>query len=354
MRVYIGTYTRDNDSQGIYRCAFDPATGALTLEAGGPFVANPSYLAIHPNGRSLYACSEMAGPGQAVGAVSALAIDPASGALTLLNQESTLGPGPCHVSVDATGRLAMAANYAGGSVCALPIRPDGSLAPASAFHQHAGASADPRRQSEPHGHSIWPDPSNRWALVCDLGLDQVLVYAMDPAQGTLTPPRWPYVRIAAGCGPRHLAFHPNGRWAYVLNELRSSVTCFDWDAAQGLLREFAHAPALPADFTAPNGAADIHITPDGRYLYASNRGQNALAIFRIDGESGLLTLLGYAPTGGDHPRNFAISPDGRWLLAANMRTHNIVTLRIEETGQLTPTGAVLGLPSPSCIKFWRG
>ncbi len=354
VRFYVGTYTHDNDSQGIYLAEFDPATGALALLGAGPFVANPSYVVIHPQGHRLYAVNELTGADRPLGAVSALAIAPDTGAMTLLNQESTLGTEPCHVSIDASGRMVMAANYAGGSVCAFPVRADGSLGPASSFQQHVGAGVDPRRQAGPLGHSIWPDPSNRWALACDKGLDKVLIYAMDPARGTLMPARQAYARGAPGAGPRHLAFHPNGRWCYVLNEIRSSVACFDWDAERGALTEFAHVPALPEEFTARNAAADIHLTPDGRFLYASNRGQNALAMFAV-GEAGELTLLGYEPTRGDHPRNFAIAPGGQWLLAANMRSNSIVAFRLDRaTGQLAATGHELSVPSPTCIQFWQG
>ena len=349
--VYVGTNTRGNDSKGIYICDLDMSTGELELLEHGPQVESPSFLAVHPNKQLLYACNSVGGPGEP-GALSAFAIDPGSGGLALLNQESSVGQGPCHVSVDHQGKVAMATNYSGGSVCMLPILADGRLGPATSFHQYQGSSVHPRRQTQPHAHSIWPDPSNGYALACDLGTDKVMIYAMDLAQGKLVPARTPYARIQPGAGPRHLDFHPNGRWVYVVNEVASSVTLFDWDADKGVLGEVAHVPAAPEDAPGSNTAADIHVTPDGRFLYASNRDHNSLAMFSIDQETGELTLLGYEPTQGDHPRNFGIDPTGTWLFCANMRTDNIVTYRIDSgTGKLATTGFQLQVPSPCCIKF---
>ncbi|NLX37528.1 MAG: lactonase family protein [Chloroflexi bacterium] len=353
MRVYIGTYTHNTASEGIYRCTFDPRTGALALDGLAARAQDPSYLALHPAQHTLYACNELSEfSGQPVGAVSALAIDRRDGALALRAQQPSGGAAPCHVSVDRSGRTLLAANYGGGSFCVLPILPDGALAPDGQLHRLVGSGPDAPRQERPHAHSIWPDPTNLWALGCDLGSDRVYVYALHPSQARLLPARAPFARVQAGAGPRHIAFHPNGRWVYLLNELRSAVTLFDWDPVHGLLNEVAHTPALPPDFEGPNGAADIHLTPDGRYLYASNRGQDALACFAVDPVSGLLTDLGYAPTGGQHPRNFGIAPGGRWLLVANMHSNNIVTLAIDAaSGALQPTGHVLSLPGPTCILF---
>jgi 6-phosphogluconolactonase len=347
MRAYIGTYTHNTASEGIYLCDLNPHTGELAIVGAAPRVENPSYLALHPNGRTLFACGEQtAGAGLA----TALRIDADSGALSLLNQESTLGPGPCHVSVDHAGRMVMVANYNGGSLAVFPVLSTGALGPASDFYQLTGSGPHPQRQERAHAHSIWPDPSQNWALACDLGSDRVLVYGLDRTNAQLRPARSPHVRVEPGSGPRHLAFHPNQRWVYLLNEIRSAVTLFDWHADRGLLVEVEHVPALPADFEGSNSAADIHLTPNGRFLYASNRGQDALAIFAIDQISGKLTLRGYQPTGGKHPRNFCIDATGRWLLVANMHSDSIVTFRLDAaTGGLTPTGAVLNVPSPSCI-----
>lgn len=353
MRVYVGTYTHSTHSEGVYYCAFDPATGALSLMGLAARVADPSYLALAPSGRTLYACNEVAEyKGERSGALSALAIDPSDGTLRLLNQQPTHGAHPCHVSVDHAGRMAMVANYSGGSLAAFPIRGDGSLGPASDVHQLSGRGLDPQRQAGPHAHSIWPDPTNRWALACDLGTDRVFLFGLNTAEGKLRSPRVSYVRVAPGAGPRHIAFHPNGRWAYLVSELRSAVTLFDWFPDRGLLAEVEHVPALPADYVGPNGAADIHLTPDGRYLYASNRGQDALAMFAVDPDTGRLTLLGYTPTGGQHPRNLCLDPTGRWLLVANMNSDKIVTLAIDAaSGRLYPTGHDLAVPSPTCILF---
>jgi 6-phosphogluconolactonase len=216
----------------------------------------------------------------------------------------------------------MVANYSGGSVTMMPLESGGRLAPATSFHQFEGASVHPRRQTQSHGHSIWPDPTNGYALACDLGTDKVMIFAMDLKNAELVPGRSPYVRIKAGSGPRHLDFHPNGRWVYVLNEVASSVTLFDWHPEQGVLAEVEHVAAAPEDAPESNTGADIHVTPNGRYLYASNRDHNSLAMFAIDQETGKLTLLGYEPTQGDHPRNFCVDPTGTWLFCANMRTDN--------------------------------
>jgi 6-phosphogluconolactonase len=353
MLAYVGTYTRNNESKGIYICELDMASGDLAVIGHGPWVESPSFLAIHPSKRYLYACNSLnEWGGKPGGAVSAFAIDPGTGALELLNQESTLGAGPCHVSVDASGKAAMATNYSGGSLCLFPLLDDGRLAPASDFHQLHGAGVDPRRQTQAHAHSIWPDPTNRYALACDLGTDRVMIYALDLEGGKLVPNRMPFARIRPGAGPRHLDFHPNGRWVYVVNEMISSVTLFDWYAERGVLSEVAHVPAAPASAPESNTGADIHVTPDGRFCYSTNRDHNSLAMFALDQETGVPSLIGYESTRGDHPRNFAIDPTGHWLLCANQNTDNIVTYRIDpETGHLKITGFELKLPRPVCIKF---
>jgi 6-phosphogluconolactonase len=350
--LFIGTYTRDNGSKGIYTCRQDAANGALEVVGNAPFVDSPSFLAIHPSKRYLYACNSLPEfRGKPGGAVSAFALDPGTGAMELLNQESTIGVGPCHVNVDRAGKLAMATNYGGGSICALPILPDGRLAPASDFHQFTGASVHPRRQTQPHAHSIWPDPTNQYAFTCDLGTDKVRIFQMDLANGKLVPGRQAFARTLAGVGPRHLEFHPNGRWMYVVNEVASSVTLFDWDAARGTLTEVQHLDAVPEGVEG-NTAADIHLTPDGKWLYATNRGHETIAMFAVDGATGLLTFLGYQSCLGKHPRNFAIDPAGAFLYAANMQSNDIFAFRINGTsGQLEPTGFRLDLPAPVCLKF---
>jgi len=352
MRIYIGTYTHGSASEGIYRCVFDPETGELVQAGVAARCVDPSFLALHPSGNTLYACNETVGDGDRVaGSVSAFAIEPDS-SLTLLNQQSTGGALPCQLSIDHSGSMVMVANYGGGSVASFAILPDGALSSMATLHQFYGSGLDARRQQAPHAHSIWPDPTNHWALACDLGTDRVRVFSMVPARARLTPARMAFARVEAGSGPRHLTFHPNGRWVYLLNEIRSAVTVFDWHADLGVLAEVQHLRALPADFAGPNGAADIHLTPNGRFLFASNRGQDALAAFAVDASTGRLTPIGYQPTGGQHPRNFCIDPSGRWLLVANMHSDNIVVFHIDgRTGALEPIGAALTVPSPCCILF---
>jgi 6-phosphogluconolactonase len=354
IRVYLGTYTRA-ESKGIYLAQLDLATGKLSQPKLVAEVKNPSFLAFHPTGKYLYAIGEMADfEGQKTGAVSALAIDPQTGGLTLLNQQSSGGAGPCHVSVDATGRCALVANYGGGSVACLPIGPEGRLTPATAFIQHHGSSVNVKRQAGPHAHSINVDPANRFAFVADLGIDKVLVYRLDATAGTLVANDPAGVDLKPGAGPRHFAFHPSTRWAYVINELDSTVTAFQYDAGRGTLTTQQNISTLPAGCTEPNFPAEVQIHPSGRFLYGSNRGHNSIAMFALDQESGKLTFLGCESTQGKHPRNFGIDPSGRYLVAANMETNNIVVFRIDpQTGRLQPTGSTVELSMPTCVKFMK-
>jgi len=350
MIVYVGTYTGGTSaSKGIYRLRLDLATGALT-EAGPPTEsASPSFLALHPSGRYLYAVNETDGP-KGEGGVSAFAVDARTGALAPLNKESSRGGGPCHLSLDARGRHVLVANYGGGSVAVLPVQGDGRLSPATTFVQHEGHGADPARQKGPHAHWVDVDKANRFALVADLGLDEVLVYKFDPARGGLTPNQPPAVHLAPGAGPRHVAFHPDGRHVYVINELQSTVTAFSYDAVKGALAELQTLSTVPPGFTEPTSTAEIAIRPDGRFLYGSNRGHDSIAVFAIDPASGRLTAAGHQPTRGKKPRNFAIDPTGTWLLAANQDSDNIAVLRIDgATGALSPVGEPFAVPRPVCV-----
>jgi 6-phosphogluconolactonase len=352
VRVYIGTYT-DGDSQGIYLCEFDAATGAIELKGLAAKAKNPSFLALHPSRKFLYAVSEVddyaASRG---GAVSAFSIDPADGRLTLLNHQPSMGAGPCHLSLDRQGKHALVANYGGGSIAVLPIDDAGRLGAPSAFVQHEGSSVNSQRQEAPHAHWIDVDPQNRFALVADLGLDKVLVYKFDATAGRLAPNDLPSVAMAAGAGPRHVAFHPSGKWAYVINELDSTVTALAYDAARGALEIIETKSTLPADARADNTTAEIEIHPSGKFLYGSNRGHDSIAMFAIDGESGRLTPLGHHPTGGRTPRSFGIDPTGGYLLAANQDSNSMVVHRIDSaTGRLSQTGQQVDVPRPVCVKF---
>ena len=353
MLVIIGAYAPAR-SEGIHVYRMDPASGALTRLSAVSGLENPSFLAVHPNRRFLYAVSEVGQfAGRPGGAVAAFSLNPRTGALAPLNQQSSRGAGPCYVSVsaDRAGDVVLVANYGGGSVALLPIQNDGRLGEATDFVQHQGSSVNPGRQEGPHAHSILPDPANRFAFAADLGLDKVLIYRLDPGRGTLVPNDQAWASVKAGAGTRYSAFHPGGRYAYVINELDSTVTAFAYDAARGALREVQTLPTLPAGFSGSNSCADIHVAPSGRFLYGSNRGHDSIALFGIDGRSGKLRAVGHEPTQGKTPRNFALDPTGTFLLAANQDTDNVVIFRINKrTGGLTPTGQTLRVSKPVCVQ----
>jgi 6-phosphogluconolactonase len=352
MLVYVGTYT-EGKSRGIYLFRMDPTSGQLAAEGIAAETIHPSFLAIHPNRRFLYAANEIGEfEATAGGAVSAFAIDPESGKLTLLNQQSSRGSAPCHLVVDPMGKTVLVANYGGGSVAVLPIHTDGRLRPATTFIQHHGSSVNPQRQKEPHAHSINLDAGSRFAFAADLGLDQILIYRFDPEKRTLLPNDPAAAAVAPGAGPRHFTFHPTGRWAYVLNEIDSTVTAFEYDPRAGALKTFQTVSTLPEGFAGRNSTAEIQVDPSGKFLYGSNRGHNSLAHFTIDANTGRLTPAGHQSTLGKNPRNFCIDPTGHYLLAANQDSDNIVVFRIDrQTGQLAPTGQVAEVPKPVCIKI---
>lgn len=347
--VYVGTYTRDG-SEGIYCFRYDDRTGELSL-LGATKIENPSFLAINTAGTHLYAINEVGEfNGEKAGAISAFAIDRKSGALTLVNRQSVKGTGPCHVCLTRDGRYALVANYGGGSVCALPINADGSLAPASDFVQHQGSSVNPKRQQGPHAHSATLDAQNRFAYVADLGLDKVMIYAF--ANGKLTAAG--AGAVTPGEGPRHFAFHPNAKFAYLINEIGNTVSVFSYHAGTGALSEIQNITTLPGDFSGTSHTADIHVSPDGKYLYGSNRGHDSIAIFAIDAGTGKLTPVGYESTRGENPRNFALDPAGNFLLAANQNTHNIAVFKVDKgTGKLQATGFEAKVSRPVCVKFLR-
>jgi 6-phosphogluconolactonase len=351
--VYIGTYTGPA-SKGIYAYRFHPADGKLTSIGLAAETTNPSFLAIHPNGRFVYSVSEMDNyNGQKTGAVSAFSIDPQSGKLTLLNTVSSKGGGPCHVLVDKTGKNVLVANYGTGSVASLPVKEDGSLGEASAFVQHTGSVALPERQGGPHAHSVNLSADNRFMIATDLGLDEALVYRFDAAKGSLTPNDPPFAKVAPGSGPRHFAFHPTEKYAYTINEISSTVTAFRYDRARGSLQEIQTVSSLPKDFSGKNNStAEIAVDRQGKFLYGSNRGHNSIAVFAIDPHKGTLTPVEYTSTQGKTPRNFAIDPTGAYLFAANEGSGNIVLFHIDrQTGRLTPAGQTLEVGAPVCVTF---
>ena len=352
--VYIGTYTEQrSESKGIYAYRFDSANGQLTPIGLAAETVNPSFLAVHPNRRFLYAVNEVSDyKGEKGGAVSAFAINRATGKLTLLNQVASKGGGPCYISIDKSGKFVLAANYDGGSVAVFPILEDGRLGEASSFVQHMGHGTNPERQEGPHAHSIDVSPDNRFALVDDLGLDETRVYGFDGARGSLVEADSKIAKAAPGAGPRHFAFSPDGKFGYVLNEMQSTVTAFGYDAPDGALHPLQTISTLPKDFVKENTAAEIQVHPSGKFLYASNRGHDSIAVFAIEGNKGTLTLVEYVSTNGASPRSFEIAPGGSSLFAANEKSDNIVLFRINaQTGRLTPAGKVLEVAQPVCVKF---
>ncbi len=355
MWTYIGTYT-GNGSQGIYLAELDLKSGELKLVGLAAELDNPTFLAIHPSGKTIYAAGEIGNfHGKKAGAVSALSIEPKTGKLTLLNQQSSEGSGPCHVTVDKTGQVALVANYGGGSVASLPIGPDGKLAEAASAIQHEGSSVNKGRQSSPHAHSINVDPANKFAFAADLGLDKILIYKLDPATAKLTPHDPAFAATPAGGGPRHFAFHPSAKYAYVCNEMTSGVTAFAYDAAKGTLTELQTLSTLPEDYKTPgNSTAEIQVHPSGKFVYVSNRGHHSLAIFAIDEATGKLTAVGHESTGGKTPRNFGIDPTGQYILACNQDSKSVHVFRIDTaTGKLKPTGSSIEVANPVCVKFLK-
>jgi 6-phosphogluconolactonase len=350
--VYVGTGAQ-KESKGIYAYRFDAATGHLTSLGRVAESDNPSFLAVGPSRRLLYAVNEIRQyGGRSSGGVSAFAITPGTGKLTLLNEVPSGGAGPCHLAVDKTGRYVLVANYFGGSLAVLPILKDGRLGEASAFVQHSGASINPQRQEGPHVHSVYASPDNRFVISADLGLDEVFVYRFDAGKGTLAPNNPPFAKVNPGAGPRHFAFHTSGKFGYVINEIQSTVTVFSYELASGALHALQTVSTLPPDFKGESSAAEVEVHPSGKFLYGSNRGHDSIAVFAINTRKGTLTPVDYVLTLGKTPRNFAIDPTGSYLFAANSGSDNIVLFRIDpNNGRLTPTGQVLEVPAPLCVTF---
>lgn len=351
--VYVGNYTKPGGADGIYVYRMDSSTGALKYASKIAGVKNPSFLAIHPNRSFLFAVNEIGDfGGKPQGAVSSFIIEAKSGELTFLNQQPTQGTAPCHISVDKTGKYLLAANYGGGNAAVFPIDADGKLGAASDFVQHQGSSVNKQRQEGPHAHSINLDAANRFVFVADLGLDKVMIYELDAQHGKLKPNK--FAPTHPGAGPRHFDFHPGGKYAYVINEIDSTMTAYAYEAKKGKLTELHHLSTLPGDFTGRSSCADVHVHPNGKFVYGSNRGHDSIVIYKIDEGTGKLTLVGHESTQGKTPRNFGIDPTGKFLLAANQDTDNIVVFRVDpQTGKLTPTGSVLQSPTPVCVKFLR-
>ncbi|NVO86570.1 lactonase family protein [Hymenobacter terrestris] len=349
--MYVGTYAEaEAESIFLYRVSSTGALTRLRAEKAGP---NPSFLALDSRHQYLYAANEVGQfEGAASGFVSAFGINQQTGQLTTLGRQASGGAAPCYLSLSPDNQVALVANYTGGNVALLPLAPNGQLSPAAATAAHQGSGPNRERQEKPHAHCIVPDPAGQFAFAVDLGTDKVVGYRLDVTRDQLQPLATPAFTAQPGAGPRHLTFHPNGRWAYLANELTSTVTALRYDATAGTFTEVNTLSALPAGFAAPNTAADIHVAPNGRFVYSSNRGHNSLAVFGVATEDGRLTLLQTMNTQGQTPRNFALSPDGRLLLVANQNSNSLVSFRVDaQTGLLTATGHTATVPKPVSLQI---
>ncbi len=355
MLVYIGTYTSGKSrSEGIYIYKLNLDSGALVPYRTIKNVVEPSYLAIDKSKKYLYAVNETVEyEGKKSGAVSAFAIDRKTGDLTFLNKQASLGGAPCFVTVSENSKFVLVANYVGGNVAVFPIEANGKLGAAIDTKQNSGTGPNKERQEAAHAHSINLDKNNKFAVACDLGVDKVFVYGYDDKTGKLKPnAEQAFFQTKAGAGPRHFAFHQNGKHAFVINELDSTVTALEFDAKRGTLKEIQTVSTLPANWSGSNTCADIHVSPNGNFLYGSNRGHDSIVSYKIDAQNGKLDLIEHVSTQGKTPRNFVIEPGGRFLLAANQNSDSIVVFRVDEkSGKLIPAGTPVTVPTPVCLKL---
>ncbi|SRR5579883_891177 len=350
--MYVGTYT-GGDTKGIYAYRFDSRTGKLAPLGLMAETPNPTFLALSPSGKYLYAVNEVNDyGGKSAGSLSAYSVDRSTGKLTFLNQVSTGGPGPCAVTVDKTGKVVFVANYNGGSFASYPIGSDGKVGAIASFIQDKGTGPDKSRQEGPHAHSVVVSPDNKFLLGADLGLDHVNVFRIDTSTGKIAPNDPPFATVKAGSGPRHLVFAPDGKHVYVVSEMGEIVTTFAWDAGRGSLTKIDEVSALPADFHGQSTSAEIQIDAHGRHVYSSNRGHDSISVFNVDPKTAKLTLVQTESTQGKTPRFFCLDLSGRYLLAGNQDTNTIVTFHVDpRSGKLTPTGDKYDLGKPVCFVF---
>ncbi len=350
--VFVSAFAPGDDG-AIHAYQLDAATGRLTLVHRTTDVEHPFFMALSPDQQFLYSIHALAFGGKENEEVAAYKIEGRTGRLALLNRQSAMGTASCYLDVDATGKTVLVANYSTGNIAAFPVQPAGALGKASSFVQHAGSSVDPKRQQGPYAHCIISSPDNHFVFAADLGLDQILAYRLDADAATLTPHTPPFTRTPPGAGPRHLTFHPNGQVLYAINELKNSVTVFDYNEDKGELTTQQTISTLPGDFTGTSHCADVKITPNGRFLYGTNRGHDSIAAYRI-GDDGRLTLNEIVPSLGNGPQNLLISPDGKFLLCANMPGNNVAVFEIDsELGTLTSVGEPTTMPRPSCMMLLR-
>jgi 6-phosphogluconolactonase len=349
--VYVGTYTTGS-SRGIYAYRFDTKGAQFTPLGVAAELASPSFVVTDPSHRHLYAVTEAGNDGKSHGSISSYSIDLRTGALTFLNKVDSGGGGPCHLVVDKTGKMLFVANYGSGSVASFAIKTDGSIGERTGFDQHTGSSIDPARQKGPHAHAVVLSPDNRFLFVPDLGMDQIKIYKVDAAKVTFSPNDPPFASVKAGLGPRHFTFGRGAKFAYAVCEMGSSVAVFSYDPVKGSLTPVQTISNLPPDFKGVDNSAEIAVDRSGRFLYASNRGNDSITVFAIDPNKGTLTSVQVVPTQGKIPRNFALDPSGKYLIAANQNSNSMVVFAVDPTnGQLKPTGQVLDIASPVCILF---
>jgi 6-phosphogluconolactonase len=342
--VLFGTHVA-GPGKGFSVAHFDTASGELTKPTFLIEAPSPAYYIIAPGGRRLYTCNSP-------GFVSAYSIENSNGKLRFLNQRPSGGGDPSYISLDRTARYVFVANYDGGSIAAWALTSDGRLGKRTAFIQHTGGSVNPQRQTHAYAHSIVIDPSNRFALVADLGTDKLYVYKFNVKDGSLTPNDPAFVTVTPGTGPRHVIFHPNGRYVYLLTEMGDTIFVYDWDGQRGALKEKQSISTLPADFHGVSVAAEVRVHPNGRFLYASNRGRDSIAVFSVAPDTGRLTRIQDVPSGGRSPRNFDFDPTGHWMLVTNHESNNASVLRIDpQSGLLTPKGEPVAVPLPFCPRF---
>jgi 6-phosphogluconolactonase len=346
--VFFGTHAA-GPGRGLSVARFDPATGVLTQPRLVVESPAPAFFVLRPDGRRLYACnSNDFARGWTGETISAFAVDPTTGGLTLLNQQSSGGADPSYVTLDATLRYVLTANYKGGSIAVIALNPDGSLGPRAAGVQHQGSSVDPKRQTQPYAHCIRIDPTNRFALVADLGVDKLFVYRFDQQDGSLRPHDPPFVKVAPGSGPRHLAFDPRGRFVYLINELANTIITYAWDSKRGTLAERQTVSTLPAGFVGESHCAEILVHPNGKFVYASNRGHDTLAVFAVEARTGHLRPIEHVATQGQSPRNFAFDPSRQWIIVTNHASDNAMVFRVDgRSGRLTPQGQPVPVPVPN-------
>lgn len=347
--AYFGTYTQKTKSEGIYHARLDTGTGKLSAPELAVKTADPSFIEIHPNGKFIYAVTENNG-----GAIRAFAIDQETKKLKLLNERSSGGSCPCHIAISSNGKFLFAANYTSGSATVIPINADGTLAEPSSIVKHSGSSINQDRQQEPHVHSVNLSPDDRFAFAADLGIDKIIIYKLNQDTGRLEANTPAFAKVKPGAGPRHFTFHPDGKFAYVINELDETITAYAYNAQSGALTEIQQISTLPDGFKGINWCAEVRVHPNGKFLYGSNRGHDSIVIYRIDPEKGTLKLSGFQNAGIKNPRNFCLDPSGNFCVVANQDSNTICVFRVNpETGMLEPVGSPITVETPTCVRFLK-